>query len=263
MSAREITATFNPLKFRLKRLARRFVWARPTIYAPIALLRRRTNVLRFDHQLYIDGFPRSGNSFAVKAFQCANPDLSVRSHKHIPTFIIQSARLNKPGMVPLRYPIDAAISWAIFTGGSLRDTLAYYNDYHSVLLKHHEPLFFVSFESIKGDFGKVMSDFNTRWGTNYVPFQHTLANVARCMAQIEADYTNADGEVAELKVPRPSVHRQPLRQKLLQQLNHSRATQEELGRANELYQNLAKNFTARPQLKMTKTTRSIRLRPAM
>ena len=252
------------MKLHLKRIIRRLVWSRPTIYAPVALFRHRTNILRCEGELYIEGFPRSGNTFAVKAFQNANPGLDVRSHRHIPTFILQAARKQLPGMVVLRNPIDAAISWAIFTGGPLRYALAYYNDYHAVLVKRREPLFFVPFESVTGDFGKVMSDFNQRWGTDYAPFQHTPENVAQCLAQIESDYTSTSGKVAELKVPRPSVHRQPLRQKLLQELHRSRFVQEELGRANALYQKLApKDFMPRPQTKLTKSTHSIRMRPAM
>ena len=107
----------------------------------------------------------------------------------------------------IRNPIDAAISWAIYTGQSLRQTLAYYNDYHSVLVPHRHALFFVTFEDVTRDFGKVTASFNERWNSQFVPFEHTPENVARCMAQIETEYVDDKGAVIENKVPRPSAHR--------------------------------------------------------
>jgi hypothetical protein len=259
-----MASSTNPLRLQLKRLARRLVWPRPAIYAPVAMLKHRRNIFRTDYQLYIDAFPRSGNTFALRAFLLANPGLRIRSRVHIPAFIVQSAKCNHPGMVLIRNPVDAVISWSIYMKAPLRHSLAYYNDYHSVLLKQRDRLFFVSFEAVIRDFGKVMTDFNTRWGTSYVPFVHTPENVAVCLAQIEAEYADAAGKIAEMQVPRPSIHRQPVKQKLLQQLDRSRILQDELRRANELFQRLAtRTFAPRPQSKMTKTTQSIRLRPAM
>ncbi len=236
---------FNPLTMHLKRFARRMVWPRPALYAPFGILRNRGNVFGAGHEIYISGYPRSGNSFAVKAFLMANPEIPVRSHTHIPTFVVQSARKHRPGMVLIRNPIDAAISWAIYTRHPLRQTLAYYNDYHSVLLPCRDDLHFVTFEDVTSDFGGVITAFNNRWNTGYVPFQHTPENVARCMAQIETEYVDRNGRVVETKVPRPSVERKLVKETFLRQINRSSVWQKELYRANELYQILApKRFTA-------------------
>jgi hypothetical protein len=255
--------TLTRFRIQFKRIVRRLIWARPALYAPIGILRNRGNVFRTDHRLYISGFPRSGNSFAVKAFQHANPGVAVRSHRHIPAFVVQSVRDNMPGMVLIRTPIDAAISWAIFMGQSLRQTLAYYTDYHSVLVPYREALFLIRFEDVTCDFGKVTASFNERWNTQFVPFEHTPENVARCMAQIETEYVDDQGAVMENKVPRPSTHRQLLKETFLRQLNRSSVWQQELHRANELYQLLApKRFVPRNPAHKTTTTQSIRLRPA-
>ena len=214
-----MATTPNPLRLYFNRLARRLIWPRPALYFPFGMLRGRGSVFRSDYDLYISGFPRSGNSFAVKTFQFANPGLAVFSHKHLPTFIVQSARLNKPGMVVLRNPIDAAISWAIFTGGSVRGSLAYYTDFHAALLHCREDLFVVHFEDLVNDFGKVMTEFNTRWNTNYMPFEHTEENVAKCMAEIELEYLDRDGKVIEHRVPRPSDKRKRKKETYLDQIN--------------------------------------------
>jgi hypothetical protein len=216
-----------------------------------------------DHELSISGFPRSGNTFALKAFLLANPNVRVRSHRHNPTFTVQDVRNNKPEMMLIRNPVDAAISWAIYTKEPLRNTLAYYTDFHSVLRPYRDELFLVSFESVVEDFGKVLGAFNARWGTEYALFEHTPENVAQCMAAIEAEYLDGRGKVIESKVPRPSTQRRSQKEFLLRQLNRSAAAQKELLRANELYYQLApKNFSPRKPRLNTNTTQSIRLRPA-
>jgi hypothetical protein len=227
------------------------------------MLRHGFNVFSSAYEVYIDGFPRSGNTFALTAFMLANPDALVRSHRHIPTFIVQSVKRRKPGMVLLRNPIDAASSWSIHEAWPFRQSLAYYVDFHSVLLRHRERLFFVSFEEVIEDFGRVIANFNRYWGSAFAPFQHTTENVARCFAQIESEHTKTEGQMLELRVPRPSSCRQELKRKLLSQLRTSAALQTELRRADELYQKLVpKHFPQKPRPALAKTTQSIRLRAA-
>jgi hypothetical protein len=245
-------------------MVRRLTWGRPAVYFPFGILRKRGNVFRSDHELYIGGYPRSGNTFALKAFLSANPGTLVRSHLHIPAFIVQSAKCNWPGMVLVRNPSDAAISWAIYKSEPLRETLGYYIDYYSVLLSLRDTLLFVSFEEVITDFGNVIRTFNSRWGATFVPFQHTPENVSRCVEQIEAEYLDADGKVIESRVPRPSFHRRAQKESLLRQLNRSPVLQKELRRAQELHQMLMpRNFAPGRPRHNTNTTQSIRLRPAV
>ena len=247
----------------LRRLGRRLIWPAPWLYAPCGVFRRGCNVFARGHQLYIDGFPRSGNTFALKAFLLANPGVSVRCHQHIPTFTVQSVKRDEPGMVLLRKPIDAAISWSIYEGQSLGHSLSYYSDFYSVLLKHCKCLFLVTFESVISDFGRVIRDFNERWGTSFAPFEHTPPNVARCIAQIDEDYADGAGGVLELRVARPSNCRQPLKEKLMSKIRVSPALERELMRATEIYQKLLpRDFTSKIKPAQAKSTQGIRFRPA-
>jgi hypothetical protein len=253
----------NALKFKLMRLGRRLIWPSPLVYAPYGICRHQFNVLATSHDIYIDGYPRSGNTFALKAFSLANPGVRVRSHQHVPTFVVQSVKRREPGMVLIRKPIDAAISWSIYEGEPLRNSLAYYTDFYSVLLKHREDLFFVSFESVVADFGLVLRDFNERWGTRYTLFDHTPQNAATCFAQIDEDYVDPSGKIYELRVARPSRHRRPLKLKLMRQIGESPALEKELRRAIRVYQELVpRKFMSRRRPELSKTTQSIRLRPA-
>jgi hypothetical protein len=219
-----------------KRIARRLVWSRPSLYFPFRLLRDRDCVWDSNFELYIFGYPRSGNTFTARAFLSANPGAALLSHRHFPAFVIRAMKQNIPGMVLIRNPLDAAVSWSIFNGNSLRETLAYYTDYYSVLRRYREELFFVSFEEVISDMGKVITTFNSRWNTDYRPFEHTPENVACCMEAIEAGFRDSVGRIVESKVPRPSTQRESQKKILLQQVNHSWLLQKELHRANELYQ---------------------------
>src|SRR5664280_2092662 len=245
----------------LRRIARRLFWPRPALYLPIGILRhgRKGNILQPGFELYISGFPRSGNTFALKAFLSANPDTPVRSHRHIPTFVIHSIKHDMRGMVLIRNPLDAATSWAIFTRTPLKEALQYYQDYYSVLLPYHKRLFFVSFEEVIQDFGQVTREFNARWGTRYVPFENTDENVASCMSEIDLEYRDEDGAVAEWQVARASPARKPEKEALLGELNRSASLQKELRAAQELYQFLAPRplfLPSRPR-HGTRTTQSI------
>src|SRR2546423_5800456 len=106
--------------FPIRRLGRRLLWAHPTLYRWFGILRNRGDCLADDFDIWIGGYPRSANSFATAVFKLGNPKVRVATHLHIPTFIINALRLNKPGVLLVRKPIDAAVSWAIFWEGQMK-----------------------------------------------------------------------------------------------------------------------------------------------
>lgn len=228
----------SELSNRLRRLGRRLTWSHPLLYCPIGVIRhgKKGYVFSRGHRVYISGYPRSGNTFAVKAFQVANPGTEIRSHRHIPTFILVSLKRQCAGMILVRNPLDAAVSWSIYTGEPLLHTLQYYEDYYSVILPHCQSLFIMRFEDVIADFGKVMRAFNARWGTTYNCFEHTAGNTAICMSRIEDAWRHSDGSVRESCVPRPSRERQAMKQAILDSATSSPQAREALRRAQGIYE---------------------------
>lgn len=226
---------FSPGKIVLNRWARRLLWPRPVAYFPFGLLRNRGNVLRRNVHLYISGYPRSGNTFARTAFLSANPGIEIRSHRHIPTFVLQLARNRVPGVVLIRQPLDAAISWAIHENQTLEEAMAYWNDYYQALMPVRSQLFVASFEDVTSDFGGVMRAFNARWRTSYVPFEHTPENAAQCFQVTEEEHRLPSGNIREMQVCRPSESRRTLKEGLLRELAQSNFLKRELASANVLY----------------------------
>jgi len=223
--------------YQLKRVLRRLIWPHPLLYFPIGIARHgiSANVLTRKHDIYISGFPRSGNWFAVRAFLLANPEISIRSHRHIPTFVISSLQRKIPGMVLIRSPLAAAMSWSLFKNTPFHRALQYYEDYYSTLLPYRDQLFIARFEDIISDFGQVTSAFNRHSSRAYKCFDHSPENVALCTSQIEDIFRMNDGSIDELRVSRPSRERDARKQALSGETVNSPQCQEALRRTQEIF----------------------------
>lgn len=228
--------SFLLAKIRLNRAARRLLWPHPAIYYPVGIVRRRGNVLARDVSFYISGYPRSGNSFARAAFSSVNPGVALRSHRHIPPFVLYTVHCGIPGMLLIRDPVDAAVSWAIHENQSIEEALAYWNDFHLTLMPYRSRLFVVTFEDVTTDFGKVTQAANAYWGTAYVPFEHTKENAARCFTILEEQESDGNGKVREMRVCRPSHQREAVKEMHLSRLEPSAFLDVEMERAREIYE---------------------------
>ncbi len=219
----------------MNRAARRLVWPRPSLYLPFGLLRNRGNVLSTAAQVYIGGYPRSGNTFTRTAFLSANPRAAVQSHKHIPTFVIHLLKHRIPGFVLIRNPLDAAVSWAIHENETLEEAISYWNDYYETLLPFRSELFLARFEDVTTDFGAVMKALNARFGTSWAPFDHTPENAASCFQITEEEHRKPCGGIREMQVCRPSAPRRLVKETHLRELSQSNFLRDELIRAREIY----------------------------
>ena len=67
-----------------------------------------------DKLVVIEGFPRSGNSFARRAFIMAQDETfdvtRIAHHLHVPAQVIRAARWRIPTLVLIRRPKDAVLS---------------------------------------------------------------------------------------------------------------------------------------------------------
>lgn len=134
----------------------------------------------------IDGYPRSANSFATKAFMAAQGGfVRVGNHVHSPANIIRGIRLGKPALVVIREPRDAILgycAWSDQTEGDLPDVLMRcqlrlfvkrYIAFYSKLLPYIDQLVVAEFTEVTSDFGALISRLNEKFGTNFDKFEHT------------------------------------------------------------------------------------------
>jgi hypothetical protein len=83
-------------------------------YMPIARGRHGEAVVSEATQLVIDGFTRSASTFAVVAFQLAQPrPVRVGHHLHAPGQVIRAERHGVPVLLTLRPPEDTVLSLVV------------------------------------------------------------------------------------------------------------------------------------------------------
>ncbi|NND70181.1 MAG: hypothetical protein HKN43_01240 [Rhodothermales bacterium] len=207
----------------LKRIVVQFHWqirgllVTRRFYRVISKLRHGEKCVGDSTDIIIDGFPRSGNTFAVTAFKYAQRrDVNVSSHIHAPIEIITAVKRNIPAIVLVRDPEDAAISFMIMLAQnvSAEAALKYYIRFYEALLPFESQFVTCSFETTTANFGAAIEAVNDRCGSEFSVFDHTEENVNSCFDIIDREYREWRGEIRELNVSRPSDSRKDLKEQL-------------------------------------------------
>lgn len=186
----------------------------PSLALPIAR-RRHGFAVEPDSDIVIEGFPRSGNTFAYAAFVAAQPHpVRAAGRVHAPAQIIAAARWRIPAIVLIRHPDDAIPSFLIrHPQTSVRQAMRGWLRFYVPLLRYADHFVVAPFEQVTTDFGAVIRSVNDRFGTSFVEFHHTQENVEAVWKAIDRDYRTRVGEGREFDriVARPSEGRERLR----------------------------------------------------
>jgi hypothetical protein len=214
----------------------------PTFYLPLARLQSHGDcffsVVSAKSEVVIEGFPRSGNTFAFLAFRMAQErEIEIAHHTHAPAQIKAAVRMGLPVLLIVRTPLDALSSLLVqapFLKASR--ALQYYFDFHNSVVQFSSKIFIADFEQIICDFGRVTQSLNAYYGTRFIEFTHSDTNVARCFQCAEewdkGYYHNAS--VDEGTVARPSRHRTHLLKEARKRLTDRRLSNLHL-RAQQVY----------------------------
>jgi hypothetical protein len=155
----------------------------------LALARRRhgLEVATDETELVIDGFPRSGNTFAVVAFQLVQPEpVRLSHHIHSSAHMIAAAKRGTPIVVTVREPEDAVLSCVIREPYvTIAQALRFYIAFYRRLSRRRERMVVAPFEEVVTDFGGVVARANALFGTSFAAFEHTPASVAECFGIID------------------------------------------------------------------------------
>lgn len=182
----------------------------PGVYFPLERLRRRRvdNLVHAATEITIEGFPRSGTSFACRCFQQANPAVRLAHHKHAVAQIVASARRCLPTLVVVRDP-EAAVRSLLVRRPELDPDVAIQGwlRFHATLGRWRGRLLIVTFDEVTQDFGMVTRRLNERFGTGFLAFQHDATHVAQLFAEMERDNAAAYGHLRSTHVPRPDRDR--------------------------------------------------------
>jgi hypothetical protein len=203
------------LAYPLKTIVARY----PMLALPVARVRRHGEVVGPHTDLVIEGFPRTGTTFAVAAFRQAQPThWSLAHHVHAPAQILYAVRHRIPALVVVRWPEDCVLSQVIRNPNiTIRQRLMGYIRFYEPLLSVRSRFESASFDEVTCSFGDTIRRINARYGTRFSEFRHSKDNAAAVIREIEADYLTRElpGRRFEEIVPRPSQYRRQRKKELL------------------------------------------------
>ena len=204
------------LRFRIRNVIARY----PGLYIPISRWRHKPQAVTSGGEMIhtvavdrhtdvvIEGPPRCGNTFAVVAFQLAQPQpVQAAHHLHTAAQVVTAARMGIPAMVLLRSPEECAVSrvasFNVPIELALRDYILFYTD----VLPYRDRFVVVDFQTLTNDYGVAIKALNDKFGMSFEPFEHSEENVARCFELINEFY-HREKEQPERTVAHPSDERQ-------------------------------------------------------
>jgi hypothetical protein len=207
------------LRHRASRLAygakSRVAAVRP-VAIPLARVRGRGEVVRRDTDVVVESFPRCASSFAVHALRLAQEPRALRiaHHTHMPAQVLEAARLGIPTIVLIRAPVEAVLSHVIHTPAlTIEDSLRGFVRFYEPLRGTREAFVVGTFAEVTQDFGVVIDRLNDRFGTEFVRFVPTRANLDRLVQEVETDFRSRVPSVEEREriIPRPSSLRESMK----------------------------------------------------
>jgi hypothetical protein len=175
--------------------------------------RNRPATVKRDTEIVIEGFPRSGNTFAVFAFQAAQPrPIRIAHHLHSQSQIIRGAKLGIPVCVLVRNPLDAAKSFAVmYAGVTFKEALRLYRDFYEGIYAFRESFVVATFEEVTTNFAEPIRRINNRFGSHFIPFSTSPESVAQVETLIDRSASWLPTKMESAGLSRPTGLKQEMK----------------------------------------------------
>jgi hypothetical protein len=161
----------------------------PSVFFPLYRWREggSDNIVQRDTRLVIEGYPRSGNTFAETAFKVSQPGaVKTADHVHVPAQIIRAARFGIPICLLIREPEDVVRSLVVkHTKVLIPDALKGYARFYEACRPYQDAFLVATYDQVTTDFGSVVRRINQRFGTRFTPFEHSHDNVKRVFSRLD------------------------------------------------------------------------------
>ncbi len=234
---------------RLKRFVRPLLWRFPSLHSIVMRVLYGSWPRRLYGDFWVAGFPRSGNTFAGVLLAETGEFGRVGYHFHMAGDIVALSQSDIPGIMVLRRPDDAAISWAILNDWTkLECALEDYIDFHEFLLPRVESLNVACFDWFTKHPQELICAVAATLGSECRNFDLSEELLKRVNTKIEHTWLDDQGFVDEQKVARPSHARIEKKNNMLEELHSSPHLVSLLAEAMELYgrfHSRSKEFSAR------------------
>ncbi|MCT8341117.1 hypothetical protein MG296_13710 [Flavobacteriaceae bacterium TK19130] len=201
------------LQHRLKRILEN----KPSLYVQIqrwryAGKRYSRKIVNSNTDIVIEGYPRSANSFSVKAFKFANGNqYKIATHQHASPQVVEAVKMSIPTIVLIRKPQDAVLSYAALRAAThglenfrsgydmrwlLEDYIAFYENVRNV----RNGFLLATFEEVLSDYGAVIEKVNQKFNTDFNAFEHTDENVSKVFSSAKKHLSPSEERDAIKKV---------------------------------------------------------------
>lgn len=190
-------------------------------------------------RIVIEAFPRSANSFSVRLFRCANPEIDpdeISHHSHIISNVKHAVQWGIPAVVVIRNPVDAIASNMIAIGdtseGMGRLLARKYLDFYEWVEKNRDEVVLLLFEDVtNARFRNASLLINERFGTC---FRTDFDETELAMAAREAIRKGSPHRKNDARVPIPTG----FRSEIYSELRPRVAANPSVRRAVSLYERL-------------------------
>lgn len=219
MRIRSVTNALGTCFISSREMLRSAAGRYPWLFLPYARLRRRYAGCVVDKrtEVVIEGYPRSGNTFAVVAFRQAQMrPIRLAHHLHLPAQVRRAHELKIPTIVLVREPLNAVVSRCFRVPSlSVRIAVRQYIDFYAAIRHLKGWCVIAPFEVTTSDFGAVIGELNDRFHTDYRPFVHTPETEEAVFSTIDRHNDEEPARfVGEHGVARPSDQRRERKQEM-------------------------------------------------
>jgi hypothetical protein len=194
--------------------------------------------------LVLEGYPRSGNTFAWYALIMAQTcPFNIASHSHNPGRIIEAVRHQIPTLVLIRKPEDCVISYCIYEPRlSLDLALNHWIRFYKAIKPYKDGYILATFDDVVTDFGAVIARVNNQFDTKFELFDHTEENVKEVFSKIKFRTQLINQRVSTSTEPEnqigiPSKNREQKKERLNNILKKNQKLTKKWQKANTLYVN--------------------------
>lgn len=234
--------------FNLRFNWRSYISQNPRLYSAWIGLRSPSIVIGISKQstdLVLEGYPRSGNTFAWSAFVMAQSrPFNIMHHSHKPARIIEAVKSDIPTLVLIREPKDCVLSYCIYEPRlSIRMGLVHWIRFYRSIKPYNLGYVLATFDNVITDFGDVIAIVNKRFGSQFEKFDHTPENERLVFKQIDfrMSLISNRGKYSshiDDRIGKPSEQRKEKLQIKEVELFRNKNNSKLLGQAQDLYNSL-------------------------
>lgn len=125
----------------------------------------RGNQVTADTDVCIEGYPRSGNTFATVALRHWNPNVSIASHHHAPGQVARAVSREVPTLVVVRPPLGAVTSQLVGVPDLTPGVCLWaYVRFHSRVWELRHRITVATFDEVTDRYWEVVARFSAAHG---------------------------------------------------------------------------------------------------